>query len=102
MNDRDVDGLNAGFARNLLEEYLESPDAVPPEWRELFESGESEIVNEHPALARLLDGATPQRTGQGNGHAVLAPAPPPAAAPPDEILLGAVAASMALVKAHRM
>ena len=30
---RDVDGLNAGFAELLLEEYLGNPDAVPAEWR---------------------------------------------------------------------
>jgi 2-oxoglutarate dehydrogenase E1 component len=95
----DVDGLNAGFARALLEEYLENPDAVPSEWRELFESGNSDVVATHPGLVRLLELA-------GNGHAVAAP---PAAAPTEEQpqpvtdeLLGAVAAAMALVKAHRM
>jgi 2-oxoglutarate dehydrogenase E1 component len=98
----DVDGLNAGFARDLLEDYLENPDAVPTEWRELFESGRSDVVATHPGLARLLE-----RTG--NGQRAAAPAapapatPPPAEAPPvtDE-LLGAVAAAMALIKAHRM
>jgi 2-oxoglutarate dehydrogenase E1 component len=91
----DVDGLNAGFARDLLEDYLENPDAVPPEWRELFESGRSDVVAAHPGLARLLERA-------GNGHPAAAP-PPPAEAPPvtDE-LLGAVAAAMALIKAQRM
>jgi 2-oxoglutarate dehydrogenase E1 component len=94
----DVDGLNAGYARLLLEEYLENPAAVPSEWRALFESGASELVATQPGLARLLEvlGA------DGNGH-VAAPAPaPPVAAPPDETLLGAVAAGMALVKAYRM
>src|SRR5437667_315294 len=43
----DVDGLNSGFARDLLEEYLENPDAVPSEWRRLFESGQSDIVATH-------------------------------------------------------
>ena len=103
----DVDGLNSGFARDLLEDYLENPDAVPSEWRQLFESGRSDIVATHPGLARLLETV-------GNGHpqaeAPVAPAAPavpapaastPAAAPSDE-LLGAVAAAMALVKAHRM
>jgi 2-oxoglutarate dehydrogenase E1 component len=97
----DVDGLNAGFARDLLEEYLENPDAVPSEWRQLFESGESDIVATHPGLARLLE-----RMGNGNAGAAAPPAPaaepPPAAAPPGEELLGAVAAAMALIKAHRM
>jgi 2-oxoglutarate dehydrogenase complex dehydrogenase (E1) component-like enzyme len=50
----DVDGLNAGYASDLFEEYLENPDAVPSEWRHLFESGESEVVASHPGLNRLL------------------------------------------------
>jgi len=99
----DVDGLNAGFARDLLEDYLENPDAVPSEWRELFESGSSDLVATHPGLVRLLERA-------GNGHnAAAAPAPAPAppatdgqAQPVTDELLGAVAAAMALVKAHRM
>ena len=37
----DVDGVNAGYARLLLDEYLENPEAVPAEWRALFESGDS-------------------------------------------------------------
>ena len=69
----DVDGLNAGFARALLEDYLENPDAVPSEWRRLFESGESDVVATHPGLARLLE-------TMENGHP--APAAPPAPAPP--------------------
>jgi 2-oxoglutarate dehydrogenase E1 component len=109
----DVDGLNAGYARDLLEEYLENPDAVPSEWRHLFESGESELVATHPGLNRLLE------TLAGNGHAVAAPPTPPAPAPAAEPaaapaspaaeptpvtdeLLGAVAAAMALIKAQRM
>ena len=119
----DVDGLNAGYARLLLEDYLENPDAVPPEWRALFESGDSELVASHPGLVRLLE--TLQRENGGDGHPTTAaeappPAPPPAPpaptpAPPvaaepaapaaaqiDEELLGGVAAAMALVKAHRM
>ena len=100
----DVDGLNAGFARDLFEEYLENPESVPTEWRRLFESGDSEIVATHPGLARLLESA-------GNGHpappAAPAAVPAPAAAAPQaepvsDELLGAVAAAMALVKAHRM
>jgi 2-oxoglutarate dehydrogenase E1 component len=120
----DVDGPNAGYARLLLEDYLENPDAVPPEWRSLFESGDSELVASHPGLLRLLE--TLERANGGNGHPAPAPPAPPAAAvapvvapageaahapvpaepaapaPIDEELLGGVAAAMALVKAHRM
>src|SRR5437660_9164306 len=88
----EIDGLNSGYAQALLEEYLENPEAVPAEWRELFESGR--VVEGLPGLRRLLE-------TRGNGH----PAPAPAAAPHaevDEELLGGVAAAMALVKAHRM
>src|SRR5262245_20699363 len=112
----DVDGLNAGYAQLLLDEYLENPESVPSEWRTLFESGESELVRTRPGLLRLVEALQ-----DGNGH-VEAPAPAPAAvaapapvAPPapdpapapaapavDEELLGGVAAAMALVKAHRM
>ena len=101
----DVDGLNSGFARDLLEDYLESPESVPAEWRRLFESGDSDVVAGHAALARLLTAA-----GNGRSPSVVteAPAvaeavpPPPSAEPVSDELLGAVAAAMALVKAHRM
>jgi 2-oxoglutarate dehydrogenase E1 component len=91
----DVDGLNAGFAGDLLEDYLENPDAVPTEWRELFESGRSDVVATHPGLARLLERA-------GNGHPAATPAVPAEAPPVTDELLGAVAAAMALIKAQRM
>jgi 2-oxoglutarate dehydrogenase E1 component len=122
MTMHDVDGLNAGYASALLEQYLENPDAVPDEWRALFESGASDLVATHPGLARL----TELLREDGNGHlrapapaAVAAEAPPapaparaeppaapaeaePAAPPaPDETLLAAVAAAMALVTAYR-
>ena len=44
----EVDGLNAGYARAVLEEYLENPEAVPAEWRELFE-GDSTLLRGIPA-----------------------------------------------------
>src|SRR5204863_3730629 len=100
----DVDGLNAGFASALLEQYLENPEAVPSEWRSLFESGSEELVATLPGLARLLD----LLAEDGNGHvaapAAPAPAPEAAPAPPtvDDELLGGVAAAMALIKAIRM
>jgi 2-oxoglutarate dehydrogenase E1 component len=107
----DVDGLNSGYARALLEEYLENPSAVPSEWRELFESGDSTLVAAHPGLRRLLEtlgdaNGDADRDRGGDGAQAVQPAPPaeapPAAVEPDAELLGAVAAAMALVKAHRM
>src|SRR5256885_8032048 len=103
----EVGGLNAGYARVLLDEYLENPAAVPSEWRRLFESGDSDLVRTHPGLLRLVE-----TLRDGNGLAVAeppTPIPPDVSepqveivAPPDELLLGGVAAAMALVKAHRM
>jgi 2-oxoglutarate dehydrogenase E1 component len=111
MSRFDVDGLNAGYARSLLDEYLENPEAVPAEWRALFESGDSELVASHPGLLRLLQALRSE--GNGDGAAVAAPPPaaeeggapqvaPPTPAAVDELLLGGVAAAMALVKAYRM
>ena len=96
----DVDGLNAGYAQLLLDQYLENPEAVPSEWRALFESGESDVVATHPGLARLLDVLQ-----DGNGAAAPPAAPDGVAGAPtavaDETLYGGVAAAMALVKAYR-
>ncbi|MDX6425070.1 MAG: hypothetical protein QOD52_475, partial [Gaiellaceae bacterium] len=102
MSTHDVDGLNAGYARALLDEYLENPEAVPSEWRALFESGDSELVATHPGIARLLE-QLPKAGNGSNGQTEAPPAPAPAPAPqsPDAQLLGGVAAAMALVKAHR-
>src|ERR1043166_8236272 len=75
MTMHDVDGLNAGYASALLEEYLENPEAVPSEWRSLFESGASELVATHPGLARLVE----LLREDGNGQA---PASPPAPVAP--------------------
>ncbi|HUQ22226.1 MAG TPA: 2-oxoglutarate dehydrogenase E1 component [Gaiellaceae bacterium] len=101
MSAHDVDGLNSGYARLLLEDYLENPDAVPAEWRALFESGDSELVASHPGLLRLLE-----TLDRANGHPPVPAEPVAAAEPPpaeiDDTLLGGVAAAMALVKAHRM
>ena len=114
MSVHDVDGLNAGYASALLEQYLENPDAVPDEWRTLFESGASELVATHPGLARLVE----LLQEDGNGHVAGRRAPPPVhrprpapAAPrrrgsrprprPTRPSSQAVAAAMALVTAYR-
>src|SRR6476469_10021960 len=95
----DVDGVNAGYARLLLDEYLDNPESVSPEWRALFESGDTDLLLTLPGLARLLDVRT---NGHGNGHGEVTSAPEAVPAAPDNLLLGAVAAAMALVKAFRM
>jgi len=113
MSRPDVDGLNAGYAALLLEQYLDNPSAVPAEWRSLFEDSPEALAAVHPGLARLLERI--ERNGApvdgGNGHTAEAPAPaapvpaPPAPAPApsaDDELVGGVAAAMALVKAFRM
>src|SRR4051794_19225154 len=100
----DVDAVNSGYARLLLEQYLENPEAVPSEWRALFESGDGDVIESLPGLARLVAGL---RATNGHTEPPPAPAPPPAAPPepapsaPDEALLGGVAAAMSLVKALR-
>jgi len=104
MDRPDVDGLNAGYAALLLEQYLDNPGAVPEEWRDLFESEPEVLLRRQPGLARLLELAT----ADGDGHAApvvpapAAPAPTTAVAAEDEELVGGVAAAMALVKAFRM
>ncbi len=106
----DVDGLNAGYAKALLEQYLENPEGVPEEWRRLFESGSSELVAGHPGLARLLETVREDANGHAAAPVVAAlPAPPPSGPEPaqiepaqlDEEFLRAVAAATELVGAYR-
>ena len=96
----DVDALNAGFAGQLLEQYLENPSSVPEEWRSLFEAADNgELLGLQPGLVRLLERRT-------NGAAV-APVVAEASlaetrpAEVDDELLEGVAAAVALVKAYR-
>ena len=84
----DVDGLNAGYARLLLDEYLENPEAVPAEWRALFESGEAAVLRTLPGIglpAGPADG-NGARASNGNGPrgavAEAAPAAEPRRRPP--------------------
>ena len=80
----DVDAVNAGYARLLLDDYLDDPDSVPAEWRTLFEGGEA--LSGLPGLDRIL--ARLPSNGARNGHDHTPPAPvaqsavDPAAAPP--------------------
>jgi len=116
----ELQGLNAGYVAQLLEDYLESPASVPPEWRELFE-GDDAVLSALPGLRRLLDARGDDNGGTAPAAAQPLPAtsPPPApreaprppadepAAPAvaeaaDETLLGGIAAATSLVKAYRM
>ena len=122
MTSLESSGLNAGYVGQLLEQYLENPDAVDPAWRALFEGGDLDVVSALPGLERLV-GDRARGDGNGSpavaeGHAVApaepvasppaAPAPTPPTAPPapeiaaDGELVAAVAAAMSLVKAYRM
>ena len=109
MTSERVDDVNLGYVRDLLDQYLASPESVDPEWRELFEHAENGLVDGHPAVHRLkeLAGAVAVERPAPAEPAAAAPAEraeaePPAAPEPSDVLLGAVAAAMALVKAHRM
>ena len=98
MSVRDVDGLNVGYAQGLLEQYLENPEAVPEEWRALFESGDAGLVESLPGLARLLEtlreengappaveapsGAEPARGAAASSRRSARPAPRPRAGRP--------------------
>ena len=96
----DVDALNAGFAGQLLEQYLENPDSVSAEWRSLFENGDgAELLATQPGLVRLLEARRNGAPSALDDGVSQAPVVTPAG--PDEELLGGVAAAMALVKAYR-
>ncbi len=114
-------GLNAGYVGQLLEQYLENPEAVDPAWRELFERGDEALLSALPGLERLVGRVAPR---DGNGATLVAGdgqpspastpvAPPAAVARPEAVapmpapsasdaeLVAGVAAAMSLVKAYR-
>ena len=107
-------GLNAGYVGQLLEQYIENPEAVDPAWRALFEDDDELLLAALPGLERLVGN---RLRGEGNGGAVghaaaaLAEPSPPEPAPVTHVepqpgavdgdLIGAVAAAMSLVKAYR-
>jgi 2-oxoglutarate dehydrogenase E1 component len=83
-----LEDLNSGFVRELFFQYLNSPESAPPD-----------LLDGDPLVQRIRE-LYPAHGNGGNGAAAAAAAPTEAYA--DETLLGAVAAAMALVKAHRM
>jgi 2-oxoglutarate dehydrogenase complex dehydrogenase (E1) component-like enzyme len=80
-------GLNAGFVGQLLEQYLENPEAVDPAWRAVFERGDVDVLSALPGLERLVgdrargDGNGFQAVTEGPATALAEPAASPAAAP---------------------
>src|SRR4051794_21930860 len=94
-----MEGLNAGYAALLLEQYLENPSAVPEEWRALFESSPEEFIAAQPGLARLLERLQP--ANGGNGRPVAEPPPAPAQVVVTDDLGSANASAMQLVTAFR-
>jgi 2-oxoglutarate dehydrogenase E1 component len=84
----DPDGLNLGYASDLLEDYLLDPASVPPEWRAIFENGGLSTLVAVPGLEQLL--------GRENTAAAAA-----RQAAVDGTLLDAVAAATALVRSIR-
>ena len=57
-------GLNAGYVGQLVERYLENPEAVDPAWREIFESDDDVLLASLPGLEGLL---SRRREQAGNG-----------------------------------
>jgi 2-oxoglutarate dehydrogenase E1 component len=92
-----MDGLNAGYAALLLEQYLENPAAVPSEWRSLFESAPEEILAIEPGLARIVEALA----GNGNGHGAAEEAAPVVHVEVDDALAPAIASAMRLVNSFR-
>jgi 2-oxoglutarate dehydrogenase E1 component len=104
-------GPNAGYVRQLFEQYLENPEAVDPAWRVLFEQAGESLAAAPPVLEAPVAASRAEQDGNGAGvvtepePAVDAPAAEaqavPVAAVPDDELLGGIAAAMSLVKAYR-
>jgi 2-oxoglutarate dehydrogenase E1 component len=95
-----LEGLNEAYAAALLHDYLENPEAVPEEWRELLSERAAAAFGARTAAAAPAPVITAQPPPE--------PAPAPEAEAPVEgpaaadELLGAVAAATALVDAYRM
>ena len=109
MASLNASGLNAGYVGQLLEQYLDNPEAVDPAWRQFFERGDADVVAALPGLERLVTAS--RALGDGNGatappapfqEAAAEPARSPSGAGTDDELLGGIAAAMSLVKAYRM
>ena len=99
MGFEQLEDLNSGFVRELFFQYLNSPESVDPAWRALFEAVPPDLLEGDPLVQRIRE-LYPALGDSGNGVPTAAGTATETRV--DETLLGAVAAAMALVKAHRM
>ena len=99
MGFEQLEDLNSGFVRELFFQYLNSPESVDPAWRALFDAAPLDLLEDDPLVQRIRE-LYPATAEGGNGAATADGTAIQTRV--DETLLGAVAAAMALVKAHRM
>jgi 2-oxoglutarate dehydrogenase E1 component len=80
-------GLNTGYVGQLLEQYLDNPEAVDPAWREFFEDADEHVLAALPGLTRLV-GRRSERGGNGGASAAALvetpPSPSEAVEPPPQ------------------
>lgn len=95
----DVDPLNQPYVNEIFEQYLRSPESVTAQWQQYFSQAGVELAEALPVV-RALRTLYPQLFA---GEAPIAAAGPVERVvyQADEKLLDAVAAAMAVVKAHR-
>ena len=81
QDDTLFDSQNAAYAQAMFEEYARNPDALPDEWRKLFDDRGNLAVAEGLLVPDQL---TDSRSGpvQPGAAAVVPPAPEPAPASP--------------------
>jgi 2-oxoglutarate dehydrogenase E1 component len=96
MSAADPTGLNAGYVAQLLEDYLEAPGSVPPEWRARFEQDAGAVpaaavaVARPPALPEAgTNNAPAAASAPAAAAAVAVPAPVRAAAAPGAVAVPA-------------
>ncbi len=83
----ELNGLNAAYVAELLQDYLDAPGSVAPEWRRLFETDQHVVETALPGLAALMPG-------------LLDTVPPPAM--PEEAPPGPAPASPPVVPAAKV
>jgi 2-oxoglutarate dehydrogenase E1 component len=69
------DSQNAAYAQLMYEEYARNPEAVPPEWRRLFQDDGAEAIAQGLLIPEQLDGS---RAAKAAAATPAPPAPPSA------------------------